>query len=252
MNDAQLPLPQEAIEEIKIWTEEQIPVGPELPSVDRTTTLASTSVAATPDPDWKALYERAEDDKRELNEKLKKLRKKLATIESDKAASDDLALRYSKKLLDLEDKQKIPTARFTTNPEFNVTVEQLREINERCATDSMFVGMLCIQLLGVDHLKRMSVTGQPSHRFINAKAADGSPICKTTEKMHPTVVNFICDKVAERTAIRVGAENVATIRKHSDIKAVNRFIATKISNLRKASGNPSNNQGTSRSIPDEN
>lgn len=109
MNDAQLPLPQEAIEEIKIWTEEQIPVGPELPSVDRTTTLASTSVAATPDPDWKALYERAEDDKRELNEKLKKLRKKLATIESDKAASDDLALRYSKKLLDLEDKQKIPT-----------------------------------------------------------------------------------------------------------------------------------------------
>ncbi|XP_058838741.1 uncharacterized protein LOC131694233 [Topomyia yanbarensis] len=146
------------------------------------------------EPNWKAKFEKTEAENRSLVEKLKKLRKRNNMLEQQKLASDDLALRYSKKLLAIEDKQKIPMARFTVTPEFNITIQQLEEINGRCQTDSMFVGLLCIQLIGVERLKGMSVTGQPSHRFINAKNDNGSPIYKATEKIDPSVVEFICGK----------------------------------------------------------
>lgn len=45
---------------------------------------------------------------------------------------------------------------------------------------------------------------------------------------------FLADKVAERTALRVGSENILTIRKMSQEKTIKLYLAQKISNLKKS------------------
>lgn len=137
-----------------------------------------------------------------------------------------------------------------------MSVRELEEINERSSSDSVFVGILITRLVDPDNLKNMSVTGHASPRFAKLKKPDGSPLYPPTEKIDPRIFDFICseylyysvhqlfkiteiefihaDKVAERTAMRIGPEDIHTIRKNSDERIIKRFIAQKISNLKKA------------------
>ncbi|XP_058829333.1 uncharacterized protein LOC131688813 [Topomyia yanbarensis] len=151
----------------------------------------------------------------------------------EKLCSDNHALRLSKELVEVKDYQKVPQAKFTRVDNFKITVKELEEYNQRANTDSMFVGTLALHLIGPEKLKSMSVTGQASHRFAGYKKADGTLQYPATEKIEPTIFQFICDKLAERVAIRVGPDNVTKIRTLADEKLVKRYIAQKISNLRK-------------------
>ncbi|XP_062703559.1 uncharacterized protein LOC109411757 [Aedes albopictus] len=76
------------------------------PSVTAAQSLEENS--SDPETDWKKKFEKADAENRELIEKLKKFRKKITLLEEEKAAADDAVLRFSKKLLAIEDQQKIP------------------------------------------------------------------------------------------------------------------------------------------------
>ncbi|XP_055586381.1 uncharacterized protein LOC129739032 [Uranotaenia lowii] len=52
-------------------------------------------------------------------------------------------------------------------------------------------------------------------------------------KMDPNILEFICEKVDERVAMRVGPQNIVQFRKLADEKKVHSYLAEKISNLRK-------------------
>lgn len=130
-------------------------------------------------------------------------------------------------------------------------------MNDRSSSDSVFVGMLITRLIDPNELMNMSVTGHASHRFAKLKKPDGSPLYPPTEKIDPRIFDFVCseyclfftlnkaeqallffvsvsDKVAERTAMRIGPEDIHTIRKNSEERIIKRFIAQKIGNLKKA------------------
>lgn len=193
-----------------------------------------TTEHATLENSWEAKCKRLEGENKRLSEQLKKCKRKLATVEEEKLSSDEYALRVSKELQMLKDKQTIPQACFTEEDGIAVTVQDLEELNDRATSDSMFVGLLATRLVGAERLRQMSVTGQASHRYAKLMKPDGTPLYPTPEKMDPQILEFICNKVAERTAMRIGPQNVITIRKRSESKAVKRFIAQKIANLKKA------------------
>lgn len=146
-------------------------------------------------------------------------------------------------------------ANFTEEEGISITLAELQELNGRAETDSLFVGLLATRLIGAEKLVKMSVTGQASHRFAKLKNPDGTPMYPAAEGMDAKLVEFICsklryllcintisilyfflflDKVAERTAMRIGPENVATIRKRSELVLIKKFIGQKIANLKKA------------------
>nr|XP_029733004.1 uncharacterized protein LOC109427596 isoform X1 [Aedes albopictus] len=184
--------------------------------------------------DWVIKYRNLEHKYMELLQRHKKCKQRYSKLENDKLSSDDYALRVGKELMQLKDKQHMPQTRFTVDDDINITVEELDEFNARADTDSMFVGLLATRLVGSDALAKMSVTGQVSHRFGKLKNPDGTPKYPAAERLDPLILEFIGNKVAERTAIKVGCQNIPTIRKRSDIALVKRYIAQKIANLRKA------------------
>ncbi|XP_065075904.1 uncharacterized protein LOC135699554 [Ochlerotatus camptorhynchus] len=128
----------------------------------------------------------------------------------------------------------VVSTRFTAEEDIMISVRELEEINERSSSDSVFVGILITRLVDPENLKNMSVTGHASPRFAKLKKPDGSPLYPPTEKIDPRIFDFICNKVAERTAMRIGPDDIHTIRKNSDERIIKRFIAQKISNLKKA------------------
>nr|XP_029729707.1 uncharacterized protein LOC109425372 [Aedes albopictus] len=128
----------------------------------------------------------------------------------------------------------IVATRFTAEEDIPITVQELERLNERSSSDSVFVGMLITRLIDPNELVNMSVTGQQSHRFRKLKKPDGSPLYPPTERIDPRILDFVCNKVAERTAMRIGPDDIHTIRKNSEERTIKRFIAQKIGNLKKA------------------
>ncbi|XP_055604491.1 uncharacterized protein LOC129752747 [Uranotaenia lowii] len=161
-------------------------------------------------------------------------------LETEKICSDNHALRLSKELMSLKDHQKVPQTCFTQHEEIPITVSQLVEYNEWASSDSMFAGTLALHLIGAEKLKTLSVTGAASHRYVKHKNPDGSLVHPASEKMDPLILNFICEKVFERVAMRVGPENIAKVRNLANEKRIHRYLAEKISNLRKSGRNSKN------------
>ncbi|XP_062538845.1 uncharacterized protein LOC134207142 [Armigeres subalbatus] len=184
--------------------------------------------------DWALKYQQLKDRFENTSEQLKKWKKKYAKLEVAKLSTDDYALRIGKDLQDLKDQQKIPQAKFTEDDGIAMTVHEIEELNGRSTSDSMFVGLLATHLVGADKLKNMSVTGQPCHRYAKLKKPDGSPLYPAAEKLDPQILDFICNKVAERVALTVGPTKVKLIRKQSEMVVIKRYIAQKIANLKKA------------------
>lgn len=185
-------------------------------------------------PNWEAKYKQLEKQYKELSEKHKKCKQKFAKLEADKLTADDYSLRLGKEMMQLKDKQMIKTAHFTEEEGIPVTVADLEELNSRADTDSLFVGLLATRAIGAEKLAKMSVTGQACHRFSKAKYPDGTPRYPAAEGIDPKIIEFLCNKVAERTAIKIGPENLATIRKRSELAVVKKYVGQKIANLKKA------------------
>ncbi|XP_055608327.1 uncharacterized protein LOC129755730 [Uranotaenia lowii] len=199
--------------------------------------VASTSFIQNSIPeeiDWKAKYKILQDRFSKQKTRLTKLKKKLARLEKEKAESDEYSLSTSKELRNLKELRNISQVQFTEHDSFQISSSEIEEYNQRAATDSIFASYIAIHLLSAERLKKMSVSGLPSHRFLNVKNADGSLKYPASEKIEPKLLEFICDKVAERTALRVGSHNVLQIRKSSQITKIKKYIANKISNLRRA------------------
>ncbi|XP_062554774.1 uncharacterized protein LOC134219894 isoform X1 [Armigeres subalbatus] len=146
------------------------------------------------DNSWKVKYKKLEGNYKELSDKHKKCKQKIAKLEQDKLTSDDYALRIGKELMFIKDKQKIPQAQFTEENGIPITVNELDEINNRADTDSFFVALLVTRLVGSEKLIKMSATGQASHRFSKLKNMDGTPMYPAQERIDPKLVEFICSK----------------------------------------------------------
>ncbi|XP_055611264.1 uncharacterized protein LOC129757905 [Uranotaenia lowii] len=155
-----------------------------------------------------------EAENKKLKEQLKISKRKLQRVQGEKLSSDEHALRLSKELQLMKDKNKFTEASFSEQEGIPMTVADLDELNGRATTDSMFAGLLAVRLVGADNLIKMSVTGQACHRYANMKKEDGTRLYPTPKKLDPNVLQFICNKIAERTAIRVGLQNVLTIRQY--------------------------------------
>lgn len=162
-----------------------------------------------------------------LEKQLSEAQKKIDTLVQ---LGQELELKRMK----LQTGGPVVSTRFTTEEDIPITVEELETMNERSSSDSVFVGMLITRLIDPNELMNMSVTGHASHRFAKLKKPDGSPLYPPTEKIDPRIFDFVCNKVAERTAMRIGPEDIHTIRKNSEERIIKRFIAQKIGNLKKA------------------
>lgn len=162
-----------------------------------------------------------------LEKQLSEAQKKIDTL-------TQLGYELELKRLRLESGGGTVSARFTTVEDIPITRQELEAINDRSSSDSMFVGMLITRLVAPNELINMSCTGHASLRFARLKKPDGSPMYPPTEKIDPRIFDFVCNKVAERTAMRIGLDDIHTIRKNSDERIIKRYIAQKIGNLKKA------------------
>ncbi|XP_065095611.1 uncharacterized protein LOC135717449 [Ochlerotatus camptorhynchus] len=175
--------------------------------------------------------------KRELarrNAEIRRLRKVMADINREKVARDDHTLSLSRELQDLKENRKIPSVSFTYDSAIDITLEELKAIDGQSTSDSMFVANLAIHFFGADRLRNMSVTGKPTPRFKRVLKDDGSLFYPAREKIDPTIYKFICEKLSERVAIRLGPSKVNQITYFADEKRVRKALAVKISNLNKA------------------
>ncbi|XP_058839593.1 uncharacterized protein LOC131695080 [Topomyia yanbarensis] len=168
---------------------------------------------------------------------IKKLRRKIKLLKKELAQSNDHALSLSRELQDLKDRQQIPSVTFTIQSDFDITLEEIKNIDRNATTDSQFISNLAIHFFGVDRLKTMSVTGQPTPRFKNKLNADGSLLYPAKEQIDPKILKFIFEKLVERVAMRLGPHKIREIAHYANEKLVNKSIAQKISNLNKIETN---------------
>ncbi|XP_062550129.1 uncharacterized protein LOC134214859 [Armigeres subalbatus] len=114
---------------------------------------------------------------------------------------------------------------FTTVPGIEITAQQIVEIDSVSKTDIMFGQNLALFFYGAKKLQTMSVTGTATNRFKNAKPRPG---------ISPKKLAFIHEKVQQRVASRVGANNLSQITTLAHATRINKGIAEKIANLNKA------------------
>ncbi|XP_055549342.1 uncharacterized protein LOC129732465 [Wyeomyia smithii] len=107
------------------------------------------------------------------------------------------------------------------------TKKEMKELSDRSASDSIFCGLLLMKLVDVEKLMVSSVTGKPCQRFAKVKNCDGTRAYPPGEKLDRNLFEFICNKVAERNAIKFGVENLAIIRANSSKAKVGQYIAQK-------------------------
>ncbi|XP_062703676.1 uncharacterized protein LOC109418685 [Aedes albopictus] len=114
---------------------------------------------------------------------------------------------------------------FTTDSEIDISFQQIEEVNAASNSDIQFGQNLALFFYGANTLREMSVKGVATHRFKNAKARPG---------ISPKKLTFIHEKVQQRVAARVGANNLATINALANSTLINKGIGEKIANLNKA------------------
>uniref|UniRef100_A0A8D8CXJ3 (northern house mosquito) hypothetical protein n=1 Tax=Culex pipiens TaxID=7175 RepID=A0A8D8CXJ3_CULPI len=201
--------------------------------------VASTSSPSDPADNTDS---RLEKEHRRLKDKLKRLENKLELLENQKLAAVDHAHTLSLELQKLrEGNENAPSVlEFTESEDVRITTEEMEQLSSRSSSDSMFVGLLLTKIIGPERLITMSATGQPSRRFAKLTHEDGSLMYPPKEAVDQYIIDFLCDKVAQRNQKLYGVRNVGKIRHTSSEQLIKAYITNKIGNLKKANSSRRN------------
>ncbi|XP_055604899.1 uncharacterized protein LOC129753125 [Uranotaenia lowii] len=119
----------------------------------------------------------------------------------------------------------LDVAAFTEDPEIGMSSKQIEKIHAASPKHvAQFVQNLAVTLYGADELRTRTVTTKETCTKKN----------KNSKPISPAKMNFIYRKALERAAMDVGSINFAEQQFVANKTVVNRAIAEKISNLRKA------------------
>ncbi|XP_065088462.1 uncharacterized protein LOC135709943 [Ochlerotatus camptorhynchus] len=121
---------------------------------------------------------------------------------------------------------------FQPDPDINMPVTQIENINGISKSVASFAQNLASHLYGAQNLQERSVEGRSSNRMKNVP--NDNPI---RPGISPKKLEFIYAKARERVALEVGLNNLGQIKTLSHESVVNKAIAEKIANLRKAAKN---------------
>ncbi|KXJ77394.1 hypothetical protein RP20_CCG007699 [Aedes albopictus] len=157
----------------------------------------------------------------------KELKRKLVKQQTTIAELKDLVIfanRETKKALEDPDAKLT----FTVDPDIDMTIDQVKEIDSASKSDTAFGQNLALFFYGARKLQTMSVCGISTNRIKNSTPRPG---------ISPKKLAFIHEKVHQRVASRVGANNFAQIATLAHPTRINKAIAEKIANLVKASRN---------------
>ncbi|XP_055609328.1 uncharacterized protein LOC129758147 [Uranotaenia lowii] len=137
---------------------------------------------------------------------------------------DNVALT-SKQLIPGGGAEDLDNAVFTEDVELDISVAQIQKINAASPKHiGQFVQNLVLHLYGPEELRSRTVTAKNT---ITKKD-------KTLKPISPSKMDFIYKKALERAALDVGTTNFSEQQLMANKTLVNRAIAEKISNLRKA------------------
>ncbi|XP_062551231.1 uncharacterized protein LOC134216334 [Armigeres subalbatus] len=128
---------------------------------------------------------------------------------------------------------------FTHDPDIDMTVGQIEKVNTISRSVATFAQNLAMHLYGAENLREMSVKGRASNRTKNTP--DDHP---PRPGISPKKLQFIYAKARERVALEVGVHNLGQIKTLSNESLINKAIAEKIANLRKAAKHAQNRNNT--------
>ncbi|XP_058467900.1 uncharacterized protein LOC131440547 [Malaya genurostris] len=168
----------------------------------------------------------------EYNRVLEKLKNKIAENKKQKESIEklrkDLAEAKDIALFQIQENQRLKSngqVTFTTDPNIKVTVKQLEDIDRESKSVGQFVQNLALLMYGAEALREMSVTGRK--------------YAQSTDKLiRPAIdeakLQFIYKKAQERVGLHKGMSNFSIISLEANRAVINRALAEKIANLRKA------------------
>ncbi|XP_065081445.1 uncharacterized protein LOC135704008 [Ochlerotatus camptorhynchus] len=164
-------------------------------------------------------------------EMLKASRKKNVNFKLQLAEMKDLVVHAVAEAKKARMGENVNTT-FQPDPDINMPVAQIENINGISKSVASFAQNLALHLYGAQNLRERSVKGRSSNRMKNVP--NDNPI---RPGISPKKLEFIYAKARERVALEVGSNNLGQIKTLSHESVVNKAIAEKIANLRKAAKN---------------